>query len=158
MITLIFSFQYACFYIVQVYEVLDNAIDEAQAGFASNVDIILHTDGSVSISDNGRGVSLDSLLVFDDLLSRKVSFVSEWRSAFVYCRFHILNRKLICLQIPTDIHPVTGKSALETVLTVHHFLSSFGHVVFVCYIRSFLLKCIYETEVGRDCMLTQFRL
>lgn len=62
-IVLVLSLQYTCFYIVQVYEVLDNAIDEAQAGFASNVDVILHTDGSVSISDNGRGVSLDSLLV-----------------------------------------------------------------------------------------------
>ena len=48
---------------MQVYEVLDNAIDEAQAGFASTVDVILHTDGSVSISDNGRGVSLDCTLV-----------------------------------------------------------------------------------------------
>jgi len=47
---------------VQVYEVLDNAIDEAQAGFADTVDIIVHTDGSVTISDNGRGVNLDSYL------------------------------------------------------------------------------------------------
>lgn len=61
LIVLVFSLQFACSNIVQVYEVLDNAIDEAQAGFASTVDVIVHTDGSVSISDNGRGVSFNSL-------------------------------------------------------------------------------------------------
>ncbi|MFS8026259.1 DNA gyrase subunit B, chloroplastic/mitochondrial [Helianthus anomalus] len=39
-----------------VYEILDNAVDEAQAGFASKVDIVLLADGSVCITDNGRGV------------------------------------------------------------------------------------------------------
>ncbi|CAI0439852.1 unnamed protein product [Linum tenue] len=38
-----------------VYEILDNAIDEAQAGYASRVEVVLHSDNSVSISDNGRG-------------------------------------------------------------------------------------------------------
>jgi hypothetical protein len=71
---------------VQVYEVLDNAIDEAQAGFASTVDVILHADGSVSVSDNGRGVSLGSLLMFYDvLLSRKVSFIFKWRLLVLSC-------------------------------------------------------------------------
>jgi len=37
-------------------EVLDNAIDEAQNGHASKVDLVLHKDGSISVSDNGRGI------------------------------------------------------------------------------------------------------
>ncbi|KAJ0489524.1 putative DNA topoisomerase (ATP-hydrolyzing) [Helianthus annuus] len=42
-----------------VYEILDNAVDEAQAGFASKVNIVLLTDGSVCITDNGRGIPID---------------------------------------------------------------------------------------------------
>ncbi|KAM1185205.1 hypothetical protein ACFX2G_014834 [Malus domestica] len=66
-----------------VYEILDNAVDEAQARFASKIEVILLADGSVSITDNGRG-------------------------------------------IPTDMHPATKKSALETVLTVLHAGGKFG--------------------------------
>lgn len=66
-----------------VYEILDNAVDEAQAGFASEVNVILGADNSVMITDNGRG-------------------------------------------IPIDIHPVTKKSSLETVLTVLHAGGKFG--------------------------------
>lgn len=66
-----------------VYEILDNAVDEAQAGFATKIDVVLYADNSVGITDNGRG-------------------------------------------IPTDLHPVTKKSSLETVLTVLHAGGKFG--------------------------------
>jgi len=60
-----------------VWEVLDNAVDEAMAGYADNIIVTLHSDGSVSVEDNGRG-------------------------------------------IPVDVHPKTGKTALEIVFTKLH--------------------------------------
>ncbi len=39
-----------------VYEVVDNAIDEALAGYADHVDVILNPDGSCTVADNGRGI------------------------------------------------------------------------------------------------------
>ncbi|UVD81688.1 DNA topoisomerase (ATP-hydrolyzing) subunit B [Mycoplasma iguanae] len=60
-----------------VWEIVDNSIDEAMAGFATTVKIKIKNDGYIEISDNGRG-------------------------------------------IPTDIHPETKISTVETVLTVLH--------------------------------------
>jgi len=42
-----------------LWEIVDNAIDEAMAGYATQVDVTLHADGSASVRDNGRGLPVD---------------------------------------------------------------------------------------------------
>ena len=66
-----------------IYEIVDNAVDEFMAGFCSQVVIHIDREGSVTVSDDGRG-------------------------------------------IPVDRHPVTGLSAIETVMTTLHAGGKFG--------------------------------
>ena len=42
-----------------IQEVVDNSVDEAMAGYADSIDVILYKDGSISVQDNGRGMPVD---------------------------------------------------------------------------------------------------